>query len=260
MENHGYGDIIGSSAAPYVNSLASQCGLATNFHNVSHPSLPNYIAATSGLGLSGVKKFDGDCRASKRCSTTAPSIFDQGESWKAYEESMPSACDRSSSGDYAVRHNPPPYFTTLSDCGSFDVPYTQLHTDLAGGTLPAFAFVTPDLLDDMHDGTVLDGDRWLSDNLPLIFRSAEYTSGTTAVFVTWDEGRGGSGGEACATNTSDRSCHVATLVISPSTVPGTRSAAPFTHYSLLGTAEELLGLPKLGLAGSSATLTSAFNL
>src|ERR1700751_1772054 len=51
-ENHSYGDIIGSSQAPYINSLASECGLATNYHNISHPSLPNYVAGTSGLGLS----------------------------------------------------------------------------------------------------------------------------------------------------------------------------------------------------------------
>lgn len=49
MENHSFSDIIGSSQAPYLNSLASECGLATNYHNVSHPSLPNYLAATSGL-------------------------------------------------------------------------------------------------------------------------------------------------------------------------------------------------------------------
>src|SRR5690242_3881220 len=50
MENHSYNSIIGSSQAPYINSLAAECGLATNYHNVSHPSLPNYVSATSGLG------------------------------------------------------------------------------------------------------------------------------------------------------------------------------------------------------------------
>jgi len=122
MENHSYGDIIGSSQAPYINSVAAECGLATNYHNVSHPSLPNYVAGTSGLALSSLKSFDNDCNPSKRCSTSAASIFGQGESWKAYEESMPSNCAASNSGEYAVRHNPPPYFTSLSGCSSFDVP------------------------------------------------------------------------------------------------------------------------------------------
>ncbi|MBV9661627.1 MAG: hypothetical protein JO337_10770 [Acidimicrobiales bacterium] len=259
MENHSYSDIIGNTQAPYINSLASECGLATNYHNISHPSLPNYIAGTSGLTLSDLKKFDNDCSPSKRCSTSVPSIFGQGETWKAYEESMPSNCDASNSGEYAVRHNPPPYYTTLSGCSNLDVPFSQLASDMANNSLPAFSFITPNLIDDMHDGTISDGDTWLSNNLPAILNSPEYQSGTTAVFITWDEGEGGSSND-CAANTTDVGCHVATIAISPSTPAGSTSATLFNHYSLLGTTEQLLGLPALGLAGSYPTMTSAFNL
>jgi hypothetical protein len=259
MENHSYSTIIGSPSAPYINSLASRCGLATNYHNVSHPSLPNYVSATSGLGYSAIARFDGDCNPVPGCVTSAASIFGQGETWKAYEQSMPSACHKTDSGEYAVRHNPPPYFTKLRGCGTFDVPYARLASDLSAGKLPAFSFVTPNLIDDMHDGTVADGDKWLAANLPTILTSPEYTSGSTAVFITWDEGEGGTATE-CATNTTDVGCHVATIVVSPSTRPGTRSATLFNHYSLLGTAEQLLGLPALGKAASFATMTSAFHL
>jgi hypothetical protein len=259
MENHSYDTIIGSSQAPYINSLATECGLATNYHNISHPSLPNYIAGTSGLGYTGIKKFKSDCNPSKHCSTPAPSIFGQGETWKAYEESMPSNCYPANSGEYAVRHNPPPYYTTLNGCSTSDVPYTQLATDLASNTLPAFSFITPNVISDMHDGTIAQGDSWLASNLPVIFNSPEYQNGSTAVFLTWDEGEGGKATQ-CATNTTDVGCHVATIVISPSTQPGTTSGTLFNHYSLLGTAEQLLGLPKLGLASSFPTLTSAFHL
>jgi len=259
MENHSYNTIIGSSQAPYINSLATECGLATNYHNVSHPSLPNYVSATSGLGYSAIAKFDSDCNPVPGCVTSAASIFGQGETWKAYEESMPSNCHKTDSGEYAVRHNPPPYFTKLSGCASFDVPFARLASDLSAGKLPAFSFVTPNLIDDMHDGTIADGDKWLAANLPTILKSHEYTSGSTAVFITWDEGEGGTA-TRCATNKTDVGCHVATIVISPSTKPGTRSATLFNHYSLLGTAEQLLGLPALGKAASFPTMTSAFNL
>jgi phosphatidylinositol-3-phosphatase len=259
MENHSYNTIIGSSKAPYINSLANECGLATNYHNISHPSLPNYVAATSGLPYSGIKQFKSDCNPSPQCSTSAASIFGQGESWKGYEENMPSKCALVNSGEYAVRHNPPPYFTSLLECSTFDVPYTKLASDLSGGTLPAFSFVTPNLIDDMHDGTIADGDTWLSNNLPAIFSSSEYQSGSVAVFVTWDEGEGGSSNK-CATNTTDVGCHVATIVVSPSTVPGTKSSKLFNHYSLLGTAEKLLMLPKLGQAATSKNMANAFNL
>jgi hypothetical protein len=259
MENHSYSTIIGSAQAPYINKLAAQCGLATNYHNISHPSLPNYVGATSGLGYAALQKFKPDCNPSAGCSTSAASIFGQGETWKAYEQSMPSNCDPVNAGEYAVRHNPPPYFSTLAGCSTFDVPYSQLAADLAAGSLPAFSFVTPNVIDDMHDGTIADGDHWLAANLPTILNSAEYRDGSTAVFLTWDEGEGGTA-QKCATNTTDVGCHVATIVISPSTKPGTRSGKLFNHYSLLGTAEQLLGLPKLGLASSFPTLTSAFHL
>ena len=261
MENHSYGDIIGNTAqAPYLNSLAAECGLATNYHNISHPSLPNYIAATSGLSGRQIKLFDNDCRVSKKCSTSAPSIFGQGETWKAYQESMPANCYPSDSGEYAVRHDPPPYYTTLTGCATLDVPYSRLATDLANNALPAFSFITPNLIDDMHDGTIADGDSWLASNLPTILNSTEYQAGNTAVFITWDEGTGGKTGEDCTANTTDPSCLVATMVISPSTPAGATSATLFNHYSLLGTAEQLLGLPALGQAASYPTMTAAFNL
>src|SRR5579859_5105303 len=57
MENHSYDTIIGSPDAPYINSLAGACGLATNYHNITHPSVPNYIGATSGLGLADLQVF-----------------------------------------------------------------------------------------------------------------------------------------------------------------------------------------------------------
>lgn len=259
MENHSYGEVIGSAEAPYINSLASQCGLATNYHNISHPSLPNYIAATSGLAPAALLPFKSDCSPSRTCTTSAPSIFAQVRSWKAYEQSMPRHCDRADAGLYAVRHDPPPYYLTLASCARDDVGYGRLASDLARGKLAAFFFLTPNLIDDMHDGTIAQGDGWLRKNLPSILSSAAYRSGTTVVIVTWDEGEGGSS-DSCATNTRDVGCRVATVVISPSTVPGTRSATLFNHYSLLASTERLLGVPPLGEAAAAGRMLAAFNL
>jgi phospholipase C len=263
MENHSLGDIIGNtSQAPYLNTLANECGLATDYHNATHPSLPNYLAATSGLAQADLPILSyTDCDVSSVCDTSAASIFGQGETWKSYEESMPSACYTSNSGEYAVRHNPAVYYTSLSGCATKDVPYTQLSTDLKDGSLPAFSFITPNLIDDMHDGTVADGDTWLAGNLPTILNSSEYTDGSTAIFITWDEGSGGYPIEDCDdTSVTDTSCIVPTLVISPSTPAGTKSATFFDHYSLLATTEALLGLPRLDSAASASTMTAAFKL
>jgi phosphatidylinositol-3-phosphatase len=260
MENNSFGSIIGkNTGAPYINSLANKCGLATNYHNISHPSLPNYMAATSGLGYSGIARFDSDCDPVAPCVNHARSIFAQVVDWRAFEESMPNNCSKSDSGEYAVRHNPPPYYTTLKGCSKFDVPYSRFPGDLSHDRLPTFSFITPNLIDDMHDGTVQDGNNWLSHNVPRILNSREYRKGTVLLIITWDEGEGGTSNN-CAVNTKDIGCRVATLVIAPSTRPGTKSAKLFNHYSLLGTTEQLLGLPKLGLAAKSATMIKAFHL
>ena len=172
---------------------------------------------------------------------------------------MPSNCFTSNSGEYAVRHDPPPYYTTLKGCSSFDVPYKQLASDLKSGNLPSFSFVTPNLISDMHDGTVQQGDTWLSTNVPVILSSAAYTSGSLVVMITWDEGEGGTSNN-CATNTTDVGCHVATIVLSPTTKAGTKSSTLFNHWSLLRTTEDILKLPELHQAATANSMASAFNL
>ena len=95
--------------------------------------------------------------------------------------------------------------------------------------------------------------------MPAILDSPLYQSGNVALFITWDEGEGGSSND-CATNVTDVGCHVATLVISPSTLPGTQSSTLFNHYSMLASTEQLLGLPPLGQAAGANSMIAGFNL
>jgi phospholipase C len=259
MEYHSYEQVIGSRAAPYLNSLATKCGLATNYHNITHPSLPNYIAATSGLSGQQLARFASDCDPNKKCSTRAASIFAQAPSWRAYQESMRGPCARGDSGLYAVRHNPPPYFTSLAGCGQHDLPLPALAADLGGDSLPAFSFLTPNLCHDTHDCAVTTGDQWLAGEVTRIVQSAAYRAGHTVLFITYDEGAGGTSNR-CATNQNDAGCHVATVVISPSTPTGLRSGELFNHYSLLRTTEELLGLKPLDAAAQAASMAKPFGL
>jgi phospholipase C len=177
--------------------------------------------------------------------------------WRSYEESMPSACDLSDSGNYAAKHNPAAYYVPLrADCANWDMPmgtmsFGSFLSDLSSGALPAFSFVTPNLCDDMHDCSVATGDSWLKSWIAQIVLSPAYQNGTTAVFITWDEDDDSSGN------------HVATLVASPSTPAGMTSAMQFNHYSLLKTTEQLLGISTfLGHAGdaTTASMATAFNL
>lgn len=287
MENHNYDQIIGSSSAPYLNSIATQCGLATDFHNLTHVSLGNYIGAVTGLPLldetthQDLQPFLDDCLTNgpaSPCNTSAHSIFEVVPSWKAYMESMTANCQANSCGHsfcdivgYAVRHNPPPFLTNLAaTCGTVDVPYSELQVDLDSDQLPAFSFITPNTVNDMHDGpdpgAIQNGDNWLLTELPQILNSAAYTSGKTVVFITFDEGEGPSAviGKDCANNTTDADCRVATIVISPFTKPGTLyGKKPFNHYSMLRTTEELLKIKKknwVGVSKKAKSMKSAFHL
>ena len=270
-ENQSYSDIIGNPDAPYVNSLARRCGLASGYHNITHDSLPNYLAVTSGLPYQRLLRFDHDCLPSS-CQTPAANLFSQAGSWREYAGSMPSNCDKSDSGHYAPKHNPAVYYTGLPGCRADDVPLgtpggSALLSDFGRErTAPAVAYVTGNLCDDMHGapgcgrGRVARGDAWLSRWLPRITSTPVYRDGHTVIFLVWDEGTGGRAGERCYRNTSDPSCHVPAIVIAPSVPPGTVVPARFDHYSLLETAEILLGLPRLGRAASAASMKAGFNL
>ena len=242
MENHSYDQIIGSADAPYINQLATEHGLAAAFYAESHPSLPNYIAMTSG---STQDISDDDDPASHPLGV--PSLFSllPGGRSRSLLESMPSSCYRSDAGDYAVRHNPQAYYVNLGgDCATHNVPLSD-PPDLSA----AFTFVTPNLIHDLHDGTVADGDNRLSTIMPKVLASSEYTSGRTAVFVTWDEDD----------DFSDN--HIPTLVIAPSVAPGTRVTDRLDHYAMLRATQEMLGVtPLLGSAAGAADMRTPFNL
>jgi hypothetical protein len=246
MENEDYANVIGSSSAPYLNSLASECGLATNYHAITNPSLPNYIAATSGLGGYKLKPFYSDCEPDSYCSTRLKSIFSQVSSWRAYQESMPTACAHSDAGLHAARHNPPIYYRSLTGCQQRDLPLTALAGDLASDSLPNFSFITPNLCHDAHSCPLARGDEWLAEETRRIIQSPAYAAGHTVLFITFDEG--------------EEASRVATVIVNPSTPTARRSGEFFNHYSLLRTTEDLLGVAPLGRAETAKSMAKSFGL
>ena len=174
MENHGYDEIIGSADAPYLNQLADQYGVAANYTSVAHPSLPNYLALTGG-DTYGVTTDCTDCFQSAP-NLAVDRIAASGRTWRAYMESMPSPAFVGDSYPYMQKHDPFIYYdnirTNPAQLANV-VPYTQLATDLAtAATTPAFGWITPNMLDDMHDGTVAQGDTWLSTAVPALLACA----------------------------------------------------------------------------------------
>lgn len=249
LENREASSVINNPSAPYLRSLASRYGLATQSYGMSHPSLPNYLALTGGSTFG----ITSDCTD---CSVSAPSLVDQlqaaGIDWKAYMEGMPTPCfpGVSTPQGYAKRHNPFSYFTRItSDPSRCDrvVPYTQLSGDLASGSAPPFLWVTPDVCHDGHDCPTSTTDSWLSANLPPVLGSSWYRDGGI-VIITWDEGETDAG--CCNGNANGG--HVATIVVSATAPTGARSSTPVDHAGTLATIEDLFGLSHLNGAKDPA--------
>ncbi len=240
MENDEYGEVIGNAAAPYIGSLVKRYGLMTRSYAIRHPSLPNYVALTSG----STHGIDSDCTD---CTVAGANIADQLDaarlSWKAYLEDLPSPCfTGASSGGYAKKHNPFAYYPGIagspSRCRGM-VGFGALSADLRAGTLPTYAWISPNLCDDGHDCPISTADRFLARTLPSLLREL----GPHGFLVlTWDEGSGGAA-SCCGVAHGG---HVATIVAGPDVRRGARSSTPIDSYGVLGSIEQALGLPPLG--------------
>src|ERR1019366_7372853 len=189
-ENKGYAATLGTcSADPYLCSLAASYTSFTDWHGVSHPLQPNYFALTSGstqgCTSDSCGKFNG--------SSLGQQLDTAGVPWAAWIESMPSPC---SIGSLApLKHNPFESSTALTDCATHDTPYPGVAgavSALTGTHAPSFVWITPNLNDDMHNGTVQQGDAWLKANLAPILASSWFTGFNSTVVVGMDEGDAGS--------------------------------------------------------------------
>jgi hypothetical protein len=248
-ENKPATSIIGNPDAPYLNSLAQTYAWADRYSAVTHPSLPNYLALTSGT-TAGISS---DCAPGGSCLVTGPNLAQaidrSGRTWKMYAESMTAPCTATNTNTYAVKHNPFLYFPSVTTdrayCSSHDVPYDRFAADLTGTkTLPNFAFISPNLCNDMHDCSIQAGDRWLQANVPRILSSPAFTSQRSLLVVTFDEGD-------AADNT------IACVFAGPAARSHTRSSAPFTHYSLLRTIESEWRIEPLTAEDAAATPMTA---
>jgi hypothetical protein len=215
----------------YIASLADHYGLATNYHAVSSPSLPNYLALTSG-DTYGIE--DNDYHALP-AGGIGQQLSAAGLTWRAYMEGMGPDC-RVNQGGYAVKHDPFAYYGGA--CPPQVVSFAPLAADLEGNT-SRLTWITPDLCNSGHDCALSDADQWLSEMVPQITKSAAWRS-NGVLFIVWDEGSGGSDA-------------IPLIVVTPQSAP-VRSAKRYDHYSLLATLETLLGLPRLGHAAEAEVI------
>jgi len=225
FENRERGAVMG--VAPTFDALAARYAQATDYHAVAHPSLPNYLALVSG-STHGVTDDCTDCPQTG--ATIGTQLTRLGKRWGAFAEGYPDGAR------FAKKHVPFLYFAA-------DMSHVHPLTAFHANALPAFSFVVPDLCDDMHDCSVATGDAWLHRFVrPLLARPS------TLVFVVFDEGTTDVGGGG-----------LVPLIVAGDTVRRHGVARqPATHYTLLRTIEDALGLAPLGAAKQSAPLSGVW--
>lgn len=242
-ENHGFSQIIGNSAMPYLNSLAQKYGLAVNYYANTHPSIGNYFMLSTGQIITNNDSYTGTVTANNfvRAALTG------GISWKAYAESLPHSGYLG--GDvypYSRHHNPATYLSDVLNSSTEKynvVPFSEFSQDLNNHTLPRFSFVIPNLHNNMHDcpagmSTCTDAqkaaaaDYWLKTKIAPLLSSPDFQQ-SGLLIITWDEGK--------TTDTTHGGGRVATVLVGPKVKRGYRSSYFYQEQSLLKTILKALG-------------------
>jgi hypothetical protein len=241
LENHGFNQVIGNPAMPYLNSLASQHALAANYFANTHPSIGNYFMLTTGNIETNDDAFTGTVS-----SDSIPRAFAAaGKTWKAYLESLPSAGYTGNDVyPYFKHHDPYVYLTDVLNSAAETanvVPFTQLASDLNAGTLPSFAFIAPNAENDAHDcpGSAASctdnqklaaADAWLQANIDPLIKSPALSN--SVFIIVFDE--------ALDTDATNGGGQVAWVVAGAHVKPGFRSTTFYQHQSTLRLVLDLL--------------------
>lgn len=263
-ENHSYEDVIGSSQMPYYNKLVGQGGLATQFYSNQHSSLPALMWFVAGAPV----ETDNN---SISCNHTEDNIvrelLQQGYTWRSYQENMPYAGYQPLYGGtdnkYARRHNPLIDFSDTCPGTGQDknsVPYSQMAADFSEGKVVNYAYITPDLAEDAHDGTLAAADQWLQTNLPEILARPEFRPGGDGIlFIVWDEGTLTTDNRCSANVANGCGGRTPVLVIGPRVKAGYESTVTYHNENVLKTVCVAMGLPICpGAAKSAAPMDDFF--
>ena len=248
-ENTDYSSVIGSSSMPYLNGLAQQYALATKYYAVTHPSIGNYFMMTVGKIITNDDSYStvvGDDHIIRH-------LLHAGKTWKSYAEDLPSVGYTGGDvGNYARKHN---VIALLSDVVNDStqrrnlVPFTQFATDLAGGHLPDYAFVAPNLCDDAHSCSLATADQWLQTNIDPLVKSATFQQDGLLVIVFDEAGSGD------ATNGGG---HVPCVIVSPKAKRGYQGIGVYEHQSLLRLTAEALGVTPPNAAAAAPDMGEFF--
>lgn len=248
-ENHSYSSVIGNSAMPYLNGLATKYGLAKQYYANTHPSIGNYFEMTTGKIITNNDNFSSTVTA----DNMVRHMLSAAKTWKSYAEGLPSVgYIGGDTGSYVRHHNPFSYFSDVRNSSVERlnlVPATRFLTDVSNHTLPQFSFLVPDNANNGHNGSLAQADNWLKAHIaPLLNSTAFQQDGILIILFdesfNWDTAHGGG--------------HVATVVVGPKVKRGYKSTWFYQHQSLLKTVLKALGLGSYPGAAASAPAMNDF--
>ena len=257
FENQEFEKLIGNPNAPYINSLASQYAVATNFYANTHPSIGDYFMLTTGDVVTNDlyygQIYQGD--------NLARLLGQQGITWKAYLESLPSVgYTKDQAYPYVKSHNPFAYFSDIHELpeqANSMVSLDQLGKDIASSSLPSFVYIVPNQQDNMHDcppsmqtctnnDKELWGDKWLKQTIAPILAQPSFQKNGLMI-IAWDESwdndnRHGGG-------------HIPVILVGPNVKPGYQGNNFLQHEAILRLMCEVLQVPtSLGAAATAPSM------
>jgi len=247
-ENHDFANVFDSASMPYLKSLAEQYGQATQYYANTHPSIGNYFM----LGTGQIITNDDGYSTIVAVDNVVRRLRAAGKTWKSYAEDIPSVSYLGPDvGGYARKHNT---FALLSDVANDSierknlVPFTQLATDLANGTLPDYANIVPNLCNDAHDCPLTTADAWLKTHIAPLLASAAFQQNGLLI-ITFDES---------GSDNAHGGGRIAWIVVSPKAKRGYRSTTLYQHQSTLRLTLEALGITQFPGAAATAPSMSEF--
>jgi acid phosphatase len=235
-ENRSQSNIIGNNAAPYINQLAASGAMMAQSFAEVHPSEPNYYALFAGNTLVN----DNLCPVNAgNTPNLGAQLLAAGYTFVGFAESLPAvgstAC---SAGKYARKHVPWASFSNIPS--NYSLPFSAFPAPANYASLPTVSFVIPNLDNDMHDGSIAQGDAWLYQNLAQYAQWAK--ANNSLLILTWDEDDNASRNQ------------IPTVIYGANVRPGTYTET-ISHYNVLSTLEQMYGLPKLGYATRAPAIT-----
>ncbi len=167
LENHSKSSVIGNENAPFMNKLADKYAMADHYYGVTHPSMPNYIAAVAGDNF-GIQDDEDENVKNLGAKNLVDQLESKGVRWGAYMETLPPDKEASywptkvdDTGAtvpiklYAKKHNPFVLFDDIKNDPKrmrHVKDYSRLEHDLAKKHAPEFVWISPNQCNDMHGG------------------------------------------------------------------------------------------------------------